>query len=60
MDVTIHMAHSLARNAVQQSFSTLESGPLVGLQMGSQKISKTHVFHRFFNKRASHMLLKIE
>ncbi len=57
MNVTIHLAHSLAENAVEQSFSTLESGPLVGLQTGSQKI---RVFHIFLNKRAPRMLLKIE
>lgn len=55
MNVTIHMAHSLAGNAAEQSFSTLESGPLVGLQMGSEKISKTHVLRIFLNKRMPYL-----
>lgn len=32
----------------------------MGLQMGSQKISKSHVFSVFLNERASHMPPKIE
>ena len=58
MNVTIHLAHSLAENAVEQSFSTLESATLVGLQMGSQKISEARVIHVFLNKRAPHLLPK--
>lgn len=31
VNVTIHMAHSLAKNTAEQSFSTLASGTFMGL-----------------------------
>lgn len=36
LTVTIYLAHSLAENAAEQSFSTLESRLHMGIQMGSQ------------------------
>lgn len=62
MNVTIHLAQSLAENAVEQSFffRLWSQGLLLGLQMGSQKISKSHMFSVFLNERASHMPLKTE
>lgn len=61
MNVTIHSAHSLAENAVEQSFSTLESWPPREVTDGVTDFKDLQVLRDFFlHEMAPQMLLKID
>lgn len=48
MNVTIHSAHSLAENAIEQSFSTLESWPPREVTDGVTDFKDLQVLREFF------------